>query len=167
MIDSSRHAGGLRRLYRDLWRQAEGRRAMLAAALDLLRGSQLLRLGVPYLSGRAMNALQLRGLGGQRQRVALARGVLAANGSGLVPLDEPTAALDPATERRVYDNLFAAFPGACIVSSVHRLNLLDHFDEVLLMASGRLIAQGPPAELAQASEAFRTLRAAQRKTETA
>ncbi|MEJ1963291.1 MAG: ABC transporter ATP-binding protein [Gammaproteobacteria bacterium] len=81
--------------------------------------------------------------GGQRSRIALARGVLAARGSALVLLDEPTAHLDPATESAVYDNLFAEFADACVISSVHRLNLLERFDEVLYMQSGRLIAQAP------------------------
>jgi ABC-type multidrug transport system fused ATPase/permease subunit len=86
--------------------------------------------------------------GGQRSRVALARGILAATGSALVLMDEPTASLDPATEARVYDNLFAAFGAVTVVSSIHRLSLLDRFDEVLVMEQGRLVAQGTPEELA-------------------
>lgn len=102
--------------------------------------------------------------GGQRQRIALARGVLAAQGSPLILLDEPTAALDPATERRVYANVFARFPEACIVSSVHRLNLLDRFDCVLLMASGKLLDSGSLGELAARSPEFAALLAAQNKS---
>ena len=98
--------------------------------------------------------------GGQRSRIALARGVLAAQGSPLVLLDEPTASLDAATEARVYDALFAAFPGACMVSSVHRMNLLSRFDEVILMSAGEMAAQGSLAELQQQSAEFRNLLAA-------
>jgi ABC-type multidrug transport system fused ATPase/permease subunit len=101
--------------------------------------------------------------GGQRARVALARGILAAEGSGLVLLDEPTANLDPRRESEVYDNLFANFADACIVSSVHRLNLLDRFDEVLLMQQGRLLDHGPVAELAVRSTEFRQMQSAQRR----
>jgi ABC-type multidrug transport system fused ATPase/permease subunit len=100
--------------------------------------------------------------GGQRARVALARGILAADGSGLVLLDEPTASLDPATEARVHASLFTAFADACLVSSVHRLHLLDQFDEVLVMRDGRLVAQLPPALLDQCPE-FAELQAAYRR----
>jgi len=79
--------------------------------------------------------------GGQRSRVALARGILAATNSALVLMDEPTANLDPATEARVYTNLFNTFAAAAVISSIHRLSLLDRFDEVLVMENGRLVAQ--------------------------
>lgn len=102
--------------------------------------------------------------GGQRSRIALARGVLAAAGSGLVLLDEPTAHLDPATEARVYERLFETFSDACVVSSVHRLNLLDRFDEVILLDSGRLVAQGTPADLEARSAEFRQLLSTYRRS---
>ena len=95
--------------------------------------------------------------GGQRSRIALARGILAACGSDIVLLDEPTASLDPATEARVYANLFAVFANACVISSVHRLSLLGRFDQVLVMQEGCLVAQGSPDELALTCPEFQRL----------
>lgn len=85
--------------------------------------------------------------GGQRQRLALARGALAAQGSSLLLLDEPTSALDPHSESRVFDRLFAAFPTACIVASVHRPSLLNRFDTVVVMDAGRVVDAGPRDEV--------------------
>jgi ABC-type multidrug transport system fused ATPase/permease subunit len=101
--------------------------------------------------------------GGQRARIALARGMLAAADSRLVLFDEPTASLDARTEARIYDNIFAALKDSCVVSSIHRLHLLDRFDEVIVMHEGRVVAQGPPALLAATSPDFRQLVAAHRK----
>lgn len=99
--------------------------------------------------------------GGQRQRLALARGVLAAAGSSLVLLDEPTSSLDPETEARVYARLFEHFAGATLISSVHRLHLLDRFDAVILMRGGRVEAVGSAWDLAKSSALFREMLAAQ------
>jgi ATP-binding cassette subfamily B protein len=103
--------------------------------------------------------------GGQRARVALARGILAAHGSSLVLLDEPTASLDAKTEAAVYRNLFSEFADTCLVASVHRMEMLQHFDEVLVMSNGRLVAQGPESLLAAISREYTELRAASLRTQ--
>jgi ABC-type multidrug transport system fused ATPase/permease subunit len=96
---------------------------------------------------------------GQRTRIALAQGILAARDSGLILLDEPTANLDSKAERSIYSNLTKAFQEVCLISSVHRLELLDYFDEVILMNMGRVLAQAPIAAMRE-SEEFRRLFAA-------
>ena len=95
--------------------------------------------------------------GGQRARLALARGILAARDSQLILLDEPTASLDVRTEANVYDSLFRFFPDACIVSSIHRMNLLPRFDEIIMVRDGVLIAQGNLKSLQADSADFRHL----------
>lgn len=95
--------------------------------------------------------------GGQKQRLALARGMLAARDSSLILLDEPTSSIDPATESLIYDALCREFADACIVSSVHRLHLLPRFDHVVLMRDGRIIDQGPVADLLARQAQFRAL----------
>ena len=87
--------------------------------------------------------------GGQRQRVALARGIFAARDSSLLLMDEPTSALDPGTEALVYDRIFQGRPDACVVSSVHRLHLLERFDYVYVMEAGRVIEEGTFNELVE------------------
>ncbi|GHC94845.1 multidrug ABC transporter ATPase [Pseudorhodoferax aquiterrae] len=85
--------------------------------------------------------------GGQRQRLCLARGVLSARGSSLLLLDEPTSALDPATEARVLDRIADAFPDACVIASIHRMSLLSHFDQIVVMEAGRVRDAGPREEV--------------------
>jgi ABC-type bacteriocin/lantibiotic exporter with double-glycine peptidase domain len=95
--------------------------------------------------------------GGQKQRLALARGILASRDSSLIMLDEPTSSMDPMTEARIYDNLLAEFPDACIASSIHRLHLLNRFDTIVWMADGKVVDMGSLAELLNRQPAFRTL----------
>ncbi|UEM22111.1 ABC transporter ATP-binding protein/permease [Skermanella mucosa] len=95
--------------------------------------------------------------GGQKQRLALARGILASRDSSLIMLDEPTSSMDPTTEARIYDNLLAEFPDACIVSSIHRLHLLTRFDTIVWMADGAVVDLGSLDALLERQPAFRAL----------
>jgi ATP-binding cassette, subfamily B, bacterial len=95
--------------------------------------------------------------GGQRQRLCLARGVLAAQSSSLLLLDEPTSALDPLTEALVFKRLDETFPHACIVASVHRMSLLAHFDRIVLMVAGEVVDAGSADELLARQPLFRTM----------
>ncbi|WP_454726978.1 MULTISPECIES: ATP-binding cassette domain-containing protein [Cupriavidus] len=117
-----------------------------AAALDAAVHTGVFDEVLQRLPGGMASALSERGAnlsGGQRQRLALARGTLAAHGSSLLLLDEPTSALDPQAESRVFDRMFAAFPTACIVASVHRPSLLARFDTIVVVEAGRVVDAGP------------------------
>ncbi|KPF93108.1 ABC transporter [Rhodopseudomonas sp. AAP120] len=84
--------------------------------------------------------------GGERSRVALAR-VLAVE-APVVLADEPTASLDPRYQLDVMQTLRkAADVGTLVVVVTHDLGLAARFaDTVLVMAAGRLAAQGSPHE---------------------
>jgi ABC-type multidrug transport system fused ATPase/permease subunit len=92
--------------------------------------------------------------GGQRQRLALARGLLAARSASVVLLDEPTSSVDPKTEQQIYERLFRAFQDKAIVSAMHRLHLLRHFDWLYVMRQGRIVDQGTLAGLLEHSSHF-------------
>lgn len=85
--------------------------------------------------------------GGEKQRLALARGFFAAKDSGIILLDEPTSSVDPANERHIYENLFKRFSDRCVVSSLHKLYLLPMFDEAYVFKDGAVVAHGTPQEL--------------------
>ena len=85
--------------------------------------------------------------GGQKQRLALARGILAAKDSEVILLDEPTSSVDPKTEAMIYERLFAFFREKAFLSSMHRLHLLDQFDYIYILEKGRIIDEGHFDEL--------------------
>jgi len=95
--------------------------------------------------------------GGQKQRLALARGLLAARESSILLLDEPTSAVDLATEGLIFDRLFTLYADKAMVVSIHRLNLLNRFDWIVLMEEGRVVQQGSFAALTQSAGPFQTL----------
>jgi len=80
--------------------------------------------------------------GGQKQRLALARGLIAAQDSSLLLLDEPTSSIDQTTEGLIFDRLFQAFSDKAIIATVHRLHLLSRFDHIVLMENGAIVEQG-------------------------
>jgi len=95
--------------------------------------------------------------GGEKQRLALARGLLACADKSIVLLDEPTSSVDLQNESAIYENIFAEFKNKAIISSVHRLHLLHLFDLIYYFDEGRIIASGSLEELMRSSERFRTM----------
>jgi ATP-binding cassette, subfamily B, bacterial len=95
--------------------------------------------------------------GGQKQRLALARGILAAQSSHIVLLDEPTSSVDAKTEALIYEQLFKSFSDKALISSLHRLHLLQYFDYVYVLKDGRIIEEGTFQHLYTEGVAFKEL----------
>lgn len=95
--------------------------------------------------------------GGQKQRLALARGVLAAKHSQVILMDEPTSSVDPKTERLIYERMFKNFRNKAVISSIHRMHLLDQFDYIYLLDKGRIVAEGSFEHLLNDSPAFQKM----------
>lgn len=95
--------------------------------------------------------------GGQKQRLALARGILAAKDSEIILLDEPTSSVDPKTEALIYEKLFAFFADKAFVSSMHRLHLLDQFDYIYILEKGRIVDEGNFDELVSRGHEFKII----------
>lgn len=95
--------------------------------------------------------------GGEKQRLALARGLLAAYDKPILLLDEPTSSVDARTETQIYDNIFSSFADKSIISSIHRLHLLNRFDQIYMFDKGRIIAKGTLGDLKRTCPRFREL----------
>ncbi len=95
--------------------------------------------------------------GGEKQRLALARGLLASVSKEIVLLDEPTSSVDFQNELDIYKNIFSAFSRKTVFSSIHRLHLLSLFDMVYFFENGKIIASGSFDELKKKSPEFKRL----------
>ncbi len=87
----------------------------------------------------------IRLAGGERQRLAIARALL--KDAPILIFDEPTANLDPVTEKQVLDTLFETMKGKTTLLITHRLIGLENVDEILVMDKGRIVEHGTHREL--------------------
>ena len=83
--------------------------------------------------------------GGETQKVTIAR--LFARGFDIAILDEPSSALDPVAESKMYDALLEGTKGKTVVYISHRLSSATHSDKILVFNKGELIEQGTHAQL--------------------
>ncbi len=83
---------------------------------------------------------------GQRQLVAFARAFLA--DPRVLILDEATSSLDVPTERLVQQALASVLRDRTALVIAHRLSTVETADRVLVVDSGRIVEDGPPARLA-------------------
>lgn len=95
--------------------------------------------------------------GGEKQRLALARGLLACADKSIILLDEPTSSIDLKNEKLIYQNIFTRYNDRLIISSIHRLHLLPLFDRILLLENGRVVADGTFTELSNRPGPFKHL----------
>ncbi|AQT73335.1 ABC transporter [Streptomyces sp. fd1-xmd] len=101
--------------------------------------------------------------GGQRQRLALARALLA--DFPVLVLDEPAEHLDLATADALTADLLAATEGRTTVLITHRLAGLDAVDEVLVLDRGEVVQRGGFAELAAVEGPLRRMLERERATD--
>lgn len=120
------------RLYRGLY----PRRLDAEAVID--------RVGLTEKAGARVKTLS----GGQRRRLDLALGLI--GDPELLFLDEPTTGFDPSARRRAWELVEGLREtGTTVLLTTHYLDEAEHLaDRVAVIARGRLVALGTPAELA-------------------
>jgi len=102
------------------------------------------RLDLYGLADRPLETLS----GGERQRAFLARAL--AQGAGILLLDEPTSALDIGHQQAVLNLVdeLRAEAGLTVLATMHDLSLAGEYaDRLVLLAGGRVVACGSPAEV--------------------
>ncbi|KAK6080328.1 Leptomycin B resistance protein pmd1-like protein 4 [Seiridium cupressi] len=83
--------------------------------------------------------------GGQRQRIALARALI--KDPSILILDEATAALDSASEKRVQDAIDRVAQGRTVITIAHRLSTIKNADNIVVMKDGGVLEQGNHTDL--------------------
>ncbi len=101
------------------------------------------RAGITALAGRRVSKCS----GGEQQRLRFALALLP--DPRLLVLDEPTAGMDVSARREFWDTMHEdAAAGRTVVFATHYLEEADAFaDRIVLVAGGRVVADGPTAEI--------------------
>ncbi len=92
--------------------------------------------------------------GGERQRICIARALV--KNAPILILDEATSALDSESETLVQRALDNLMQGRTTFVIAHRLSTIVHADQIIVMAGGRIVEEGPhEALMANAGEYFK------------
>lgn len=83
--------------------------------------------------------------GGEAQKIAIAR--VFARKPDVVILDEPSSALDPIAEYKMYENMMKATEGETVIFISHRLSATRDADRIYMFENGTIIEQGSHREL--------------------
>jgi ATP-binding cassette subfamily B protein len=93
--------------------------------------------------------------GGEQQRLAIARTLLAA--PPVLLLDESTSALDGENEALMRDALDTVAQGRSMIMIAHRLSTVADADEIVVLEAGRVVGRGTHAELLETTPLYRRL----------
>lgn len=93
--------------------------------------------------------------GGQRQRLCLARALV--KEPAILAMDEPTAAIDPASARLITESVARVHRGRTLIVIAHDLADMSAYDRVLVLDGGRVVEQGPHDTLLRQRGAYLAL----------
>lgn len=100
--------------------------------------------------------------GGQKQRIMLARAL--ALDPTILFLDDFTARVDAHTERSILANILKNYPNLTLVSITQKIAPIEHYDQIILLMEGEVLAQGTHEELMHSSPEYVQIAESQRST---
>lgn len=109
--------------------------------------------GYKTMLSREFDGIDLSG--GQWQRIAIARGDF--KDSNLIVLDEPTAAIDPYEETRLFGQFKIMAENKTTVLVTHRLGSVKIADRIIVMKNGKIIEEGTHEMLMQNNSEYKKL----------
>ena len=102
--------------------------------------------------------------GGQKQRLMLVRAL--ALDPKILFLDDFTARVDAHTEKKILENITRNYPGITLVSITQKIAPIEHYDQIILIMEGELLAEGTHEALMRTSPEYVQIYESQRSTNT-
>lgn len=102
--------------------------------------------------------------GGQKQRIMLARSL--AIHPKILLLDDFTARVDASTERKILDNVAKNYPGLTLLSVTQKIAAVEHYDQIIVLMEGEVIASGTHDQLLHSSPEYVQIYNSQQSTST-
>ena len=93
--------------------------------------------------------------GGEKQRIAIARMML--KNAPIVILDEATAFTDPENEDKLQRSIAALTKGKTLLVIAHRLSTIKNADKIVVLQSGKIVAEGRQKELLESCPLYRDM----------
>lgn len=101
--------------------------------------------------------------GGQKQRLSIARGVIAQ--PPILILDDSTSALDAESEKLVQNALEHDLPNTTTLIIAEKIMSVRHADQILVLDDGKLVASGAHEELLKSSPVYQEIYNSQKAKE--
>ncbi|MEP6961892.1 MAG: ABC transporter ATP-binding protein, partial [Acidobacteriota bacterium] len=79
-------------------------------------------------------------------------------------LDDFTARVDSTTEKTILDNLEANYPGITLISVTQKIGSVEHYDQIILLMEGEVLACGTHRQLLETSPEYVQIYDSQRST---
>lgn len=131
-----------------------------ASRKQVLRAIELAQLSdvidnLPHKENTIVGERGVRLSGGEKQRVSIARAILADN--KVLVLDEATSSLDSKTEHKIQIALKNLLKGRTSIIIAHRLSTIMHVDNIVVLDNGNIVEQGTHATLLRKKGSYREL----------